>query len=290
MKNPKNRLSLLTFVLAVLSVSSLFFIMAAVHIYKFQLFLEEDSLALPGVIVLLCFALVFLFLIVSFLWQMGRIRRENHTSARKNALLVFGVFCLLLFIGEKTMIDEIGRELKLGWETLGEMLILNVMLVLQLFYSFVILFSLAKASEDKANLEKGGPIQEENIFTIAQIIGIACGAIGLLFNFNFFLGQHRMKNPVIIVPFFILILLPYGLTVLYWIWMRLGKAFSQWYDEKQWRDVALAGLITLLFSVPGMACLFLFQKPIGFFWFPHYIFLILTVFSTSTLFLFRNTE
>jgi len=290
MRKNKSALSLITFVMAILSSSSLIFIIIAIHTYETQLFLEKGRLSLAGVIVFVCFALVFLFLIVSFLWQIARIRRLNRTSVGKTALLIFGVLCLFLFIGEKIMIDEIGREMNLGWETSGETVILTIMLALHLVYTMTILYLLAKGSERESEIDKDHPIQEESVFTIAQIIGIACGLIGLWVNFDFFLKQHQIGKPVILFPFYILLLLPYGLVILYWISMRWGVPYSQWYDEKQWRDVASAGLIALLLSVPGMAGLFLFKKPIGFFWFPHYIFLILTLFSASTLYLFRNPE
>ena len=290
MRKNKSALSLTTFIMAILSSSSLIFVIIAIHTYQTRLFLEKGRLSLAGVIAFVCFALVCLFLIVSFIWQIARIRRLNRTSLGKTALLIFGALCLFLFIGEKTMIDEIGREMSLGWETSGEIIILTIMLALQLAYTVMILYLLAKSSERKGEIDKDYPIQEENVFTIAQITGIACGLIGLWVNFGFFLKPHQMGKPLILFPFYILLLLPYGLVVLYWILMRWGVPYSQWYDEKQWRDVASAGLIALLLSVPGMAGLFLFKKPIGFFWFPHYIFLILTLFSASTFYLFRNPE
>jgi uncharacterized membrane protein len=186
------------------------------------------------------------------------------------------------------MIDEIGREMKMGWETRGETAILTIMLVWQLIYILTISYVLAKSSGSERETEKGYPIQEENVFTIAQLTGVACGLVGLWINFGFFLKQRQIGDAAVLIPFYALILLPYGLVVLYWISMRRRLPLSQWYDEKQWRDVALAGLITLLLSVPGMAGLFLPNKPFGFFWFPHYVFLIITLFSASTLYLFRQ--
>jgi len=55
------------------------------------------------------------------------------------------------------MIDEIGREYLLGWEVLGEWIILYVFLTTQLIYNLVILLQLfriyhARYSEGKARL------------------------------------------------------------------------------------------------------------------------------------------
>ncbi len=288
MKKKINALSLLTFAMALLSGGSMIFIIAAVHVYKTELFMNEDPLSLAGAIVFICFSLVFLFMLISFIWQVALLRRLNRASVGKTILLIFGVFSLFLFIGDKMMIDEIGREMKLGWETLGESLILTAMLVCQLIYILTILCVLAKNSGRERETEEGNPIQEENVFTIAQVTGVACGLVGLSINFGFFLKQRQIGEAAILVPFYVLILLPYGLVVLYWISMRRKLPLSLWYDEKQWRDVALAGFITLLLSVPGMAGLFLWSKPFGFFWFPHYVFLIITLFSASTLYLFRQ--
>lgn len=93
----------------------------------------------------------------------------------------------------------------------------------------------------------------------------------------------------ILIPFYCLILIPYGLTVLYWLLMRLRDNPTDWYDEKQWRDISKAGLTTLLLSIPGLALLFLSSQPIGPYWFPHYLFMILFLISGSTLFFSKKT-
>jgi hypothetical protein len=44
-----------------------------------------------------------------------------------------------LLVGEKAMVDEIGREYLLGWEVVGEWIILYVFLAIQLLYNIFIL-------------------------------------------------------------------------------------------------------------------------------------------------------
>ena len=51
--------------------------------------------------------------------------------------LFLGMLCLILLLGEKTMADEIAREYRLGWDTLGEWIILYIMLSLQLLYNII---------------------------------------------------------------------------------------------------------------------------------------------------------
>ena len=45
-----------------------------------------------------------------------------------------------MLIGEKVMLDEIGREMRIGWETLGEWIILYILFLIQLIYSIIIIF------------------------------------------------------------------------------------------------------------------------------------------------------
>jgi len=44
-----------------------------------------------------------------------------------------------MLIGEKVMLDEIGREMRIGWETLGEWIILYILFLIQLIYSIIII-------------------------------------------------------------------------------------------------------------------------------------------------------
>jgi hypothetical protein len=55
------------------------------------------------------------------------------------AVLTLGALCLILLVGEKVMADEIGREYLLGWEVVGEWVILYVFLTIQLIYNVIIL-------------------------------------------------------------------------------------------------------------------------------------------------------
>jgi hypothetical protein len=49
-----------------------------------------------------------------------------------------GILCMAALIGEKVMVDEIGREMRMGWEVSGEWIILYTLLSLQLIYSLYI--------------------------------------------------------------------------------------------------------------------------------------------------------
>ena len=82
---------------------------------------------------------------MSFLWVLTRLRRTGQADAGDIATLVLGAACLVLMFGEKVMADEIGREYLLGWEVLGEWIILYIFLVVQLIYNSVVLVKLFRA-------------------------------------------------------------------------------------------------------------------------------------------------
>ena len=131
-----------TLVLAIVSTCFLVNNMVTILVYKEQIFFERELLSGMAIVILIGFGLVLLFDIVSALWVLSRIRRSEKVILFDKATLILGATCLFLFIGEKVMIDEIGREYLLGWEVLGEWIILYIFLTTQLIYNIVILLQL----------------------------------------------------------------------------------------------------------------------------------------------------
>ena len=128
------------FVLAALCTGLLVFNMASLPIYKEQVFLERGTITMGGeMAILVGFLLLPVFNIVSLLWVSSRIRQAGAVHIQDVLTLALGVLCLILLLGEKVMLDEIGREYPLGWEVTGEWIILYVFLAVQLLYNAVIL-------------------------------------------------------------------------------------------------------------------------------------------------------
>ena len=134
-----------TFVLAILSTGFLVFNMSGILIYKQQVFFERETLAGVEIVMLIGFGLVLLFDIASLLWVLLRLRQSENASIGDKATLILGALCLFLLIGEKVMVDEIGREYRLGWEVLGEWIILYAFLTTQLIYNLIVLLQLFRA-------------------------------------------------------------------------------------------------------------------------------------------------
>ena len=86
------------------------------------------------------------------------------------------------------------------------------------------------------------------------------------------------------MPFYVLFLLPYALTASVWVAERKKERIGEWYDEKQWRDLTLAALATLVLSVPALAVLLFFPDLAGVSGSLSYLFIVLFLFSGSALF------
>jgi hypothetical protein len=142
MKNDSGLLYKPTFVLAVLATGFLIYNMLATLIFREEIFIERETLAGVEIFILVGFGLILLFDISSFLWVILRLRHSQDVAVVDRATLVLGALCLLLLIGEKAMMDEIGRESRLGLGVRGEWIALYVGLTIQLIYNLVILSQL----------------------------------------------------------------------------------------------------------------------------------------------------
>ena len=134
----------------------------------------KRPVSIPGPIVielvmLIGFGLVFLFDLVSIAWFAARLRTRVHESTRdattamaaarwEPAILALGILCLVLMMGEKVMVDEIGREALLGWKTGGEWIILYAMLVTQLVYNIIVIIPLWRSGLPRLPFDDRRPL------------------------------------------------------------------------------------------------------------------------------------
>jgi hypothetical protein len=140
MKTTQGVMSRAIFTLAVVSTVLLIYNLAAMPICKEQLFLQRGTLSTgPELVIFIGFILAAIFDITSFLWLLLRVRQARLAARGDKILLALGALCLVLMLGEKAMVDEIGREYPLGWEVLGEWIILYAFLAIQLLYNVLIL-------------------------------------------------------------------------------------------------------------------------------------------------------
>ncbi|MEJ2629407.1 MAG: hypothetical protein P8078_12750, partial [bacterium] len=229
------------------------------------------------------------FHLYAFMYIFAHFRCFKEFKLLKIVLLVLGVISLFAQGGEKVMVDEIAREYRYGFG-INELYILNSFLIINMIFSisiFVLLLKTFKLIElDETKVKS----IDEKIFVIAQCMGIIAGFMGLFFTFHFIIIVGR-SFPVdkgwVLIPFYLLFLIPYALAVIYWLGLKRKQRIKDWYDEKQIQDMLKSSLLTLLLSIPGLAVFLLFKVSIPYFWFAYYFFMILLLFSSATLYFFK---
>jgi hypothetical protein len=248
----------------------------------------EDTL---GGLVWVGFLVFLVFHIPALLTILFRIQFFKKLDWKSGSALALGLLSLFALIGDYGLLNDIGKETRLTGEPQSEWIILYYLMIIHALFFLVMLAVIFRTFRELRR--EPGPeevFKDEIIFNTAQWMGVVCGAVGLWVNFSFLMRQVPPHKFVFLVPFYLLILIPYGLTVLSWLLLKRGEKPADWYDEKQWQDMTKAALVTLLLSLPGMGVLLLVPKPLGLYWFPHYVFLALFLFSAFTLFFIFREE
>ncbi len=208
-----------------------------------------------------------------------------------------GILSFLGLFSDWAVLGDIGKEYKMGWDTSGEWIILYILLGIHAVFILLVTGISAGILRYLRQLDTETEMagKDEIVFVIAQCVGIICGMIGLGW---IALGMAVSKNVNVTVYHSlatgIIILVPYGLIVSYWLILKLRERVGEWYDEKQWHDVTRAGFTTLLLLIPALLFYFIAfsirgdQFPAQYMWFPFALFVILFFFSLFTLLNYRR--
>ncbi len=127
-----------------------------------------------------------------------------------------------------------------------------------------------------------------------NIIGIVCGITGLLIVLaDFYFRVNPQFYKWAIIPYSLFVFIPYLLMLSGWFLQAISDKRSGWYDEKQKFDIYKSSTFTLLVTIPIMFSLFLFNYNsidgiVSILWLPFYIFVILFIFSLSSLYNFKS--
>jgi len=251
----------------------------SLNIYRLDLETDDYLLGSAHIFILI-------FHIYAFIYLFSHFHHFKRLKIIRAAALVLGVVSLFAIAGEKVMIDEIAREYRLGVD-ISELYLLDLAYCLNAVFTIVMGILLVKTL--KLSHENSGKkiLLDEKIFTLAQIMGIISGIMGLFLTLALFSRQIPLKKIWVYIPFYILFLIPYGLAVFYWLLLKRKQKIYEWYDEKQFQDILKASLVTLLLSIPGMLVLLFIKVPHSVYWFLYYIFLVIFLFSSSTLYFFK---
>lgn len=210
----------------------------------------------------------------------------------KIATLITGIVSFFAIFGNWAIMGDIGKEYEHGLETASEWPFLYIFISIHTLF-FIMMFPFVLNSLSKLGQGTGAEkIQkDEVVFKIAQYVGIICGLLGLaMISMQLILDVPMWHIKSFGTGTVVLLLVPYGLIVGYWMIIKSKEKISEWYDEKQWSDVSRAGFITLLLSVLAMVVVFILsfktlpEGVFGILWLPFYLFFVLFVFSLLVLF------
>jgi len=223
-------------------------------------------------------------------------------GVRINALAYFifitGFFTILCMFSDWAALHDIFQgepDTSNEWSFLKMGLIINF-----IFYIIGFITIIKIRREVRTSLTKRKSVIDETIFEVIQYIGIVCSSIGLgfiLFVCLVLSHNHHVisKSDIVITNLFCLVIfLPYISIILYWIIKLIREENPEPYDEKQKHDLAMAGLLTWLLSIPIVMIYFLIDNGrVGeiskMVYLPLYLFAILLIFSISVLRNFKKS-
>jgi hypothetical protein len=218
---------------------------------------------------------------------------QKKTSLLIVAAIAVGIISGLMILGDITLLSDIGNEYEVGLQTRGEWQILFASYGLHLVSLVLgLLVLIRNLNQDHKPQEKA--LKDEVLFLSLHSTGVICGALGLTGVSAGILSQlslWMMERIVVIVS--LLVLSPYLVTLAIWLFRRLWGESSPGLDEKQYQDLAAAGLWTLIAGFLAAAVFFGFQlTPLAkeawqVLWFPLLIFLSLGLFSSLALRAYR---
>lgn len=297
LKLNKKIVRLFTLATLVLGVISLFWLVYDYFLYK-QLkpvilsFGELGRLEQLAEFVWLSYLFMFMVHIVAGVTLLLHLRYFRVIRPINIVIVLLGITSFLGVFSDWAILGDISKEYEAGWDTSGEWPILYILLGIHAVFLLLltgisagILRRLKENDGEEMTVQK-----DEMVFTAAQYVGLICGIIGLVWSvFALLISQRLPVSYYHMLATSILILIPYGLVVLYWFILKFNEKIGEWYDEKQRRDVYRSGFMTLVVTIPVMLALYLvihnekiFVKG-EYFWFPFLIFTSLTLFSVLTL-------
>ena len=303
LKLNKKIVRLFTLATLVLGVISLFWLVYDYFLYK-QLkpvilsFGELGRLEQLAEFVWLSYLFMFMVHIVAGVTLLLHLRYFRVIRPINIVIVLLGITSFLGVFSDWAILGDISKEYEAGWDTSGEWPILYILLGIHAVFLLLltgisagILRRLKENDGEEMTVQK-----DEMVFTAAQYVGLICGIIGLVWSlFALLISQRLPVSYYHMLATSILILIPYGLVVLYWFILKFNEKIGEWYDEKQRRDVYRSGFMTLVVTIPVMLALYLvihnekiFVKG-EYFWFPFLIFTSLTLFSILTLVYYHET-
>jgi MFS family permease len=248
-----------------------------------------------GIVVGVSLFMIADFHLASVLTLLLRSIQFRAVSWRVAALLVLGILSGILILADVTMLQEIGKQYAQGWHSTGEWIILFTSTTLHALFIGLGLSTLLANLRAPSSSPDEPMLRDHVVFQLTHLTGFLCGALGTAA----WITAVALRVPTQIVEKTVitlgsLILMPYFLILMFWLWSKRKDFIRDWFDEKQMHDLAKASLGTLFVTPPAMILLYLLQVNLpngelwSLLWLPAYLFLTLLTFSAGTLLLSKQ--
>ena len=249
-----------------------------------------NQVEILGILAGLSLALIGCFHLCTVITLLLQITVQKSVSTLKILAGVIGVISGMLLLSDLAMIQDIGKEYQVGWDTSGEWTILFINHGLHTLFTvlaFLALMVRGKTEESPKEIA----IKDDTLFVVTHTTGLLCGGLGLVASLLALAVPLQVWIvEAISVPIGLLVLLPYLFILGIWLFTKRREKVVEWFDEKQSQDTSKAGLWTLIVTLPCMVAIGILQRVNGpgsvwnFIWLPLYIFLVMTAFSSATLY------
>lgn len=243
---------------------------------------EENLFKWTGVGLLLLLG----FCLTSLLRTANYLRRASKVTFLYIALIISGGISLLFVFSDVALLSDIGKQYRHGLSQ-PEWLVLYVVMGFQVLTALAYLTFHLFGFRQENLLEQVA--LDSNIFLIAQYVGILCGLMGLAFSSLGYIYPRGWNQDIHTTTGLIVLLIPYGLVVGYWLLTKLQEKERLLYDEKQRQDIGKSAFMTLILSVVIMVSVFIANyNNLGgvtcVLWLPIYLYSALFLFSLGNVY------
>jgi hypothetical protein len=254
-----------------------------------QLLEQQPSWETYGVVAAINIIVIAFFQLFSVIALLAHLISQKKTSFLVVSAITIGIISGLMILGDITLLSDIGNEYEAGMQTRGEWGIIFASYGVHILSLVLGIIALVR----NLNAETGSRekiLKDEVLFLSLHATGIICGALGLiLVTAGLFTSVETWILGSITGILSTLILSPYLVILAIWLLRRFWGDTRPGLDEKQSRDLASAGLTTLLITLPIMMLYYRMQSiqpERGLFavlWMPLLLFLSLALFSSLAL-------
>jgi hypothetical protein len=244
-----------------------------------------------GMFIWLGVAVFLVFHIISLIAIATQFQQFKKASVLRVITLILAIISCVFLLDDIACLSDIGKEYAEGLEVEFEWRSLYLTSVLHGIFFFMMAANLIEAFlKKRKSTSDEAVLKDETIFTLVHAVGIFCSGIGLFGSFAALIERRAHTLLHITFPIlFLLTLVPYGLLAGYWMLMKFREKPADWYDEKQFRDISRAGLLTMFATIPLMAVIYILtyntpKGPMDILWFPLYLYWGILLFSVGSLY------